>query len=44
MQMARISKYDGTKQYARDKRRMVAYAEEFARRWQVQLLLCLMRV
>lgn len=36
MQMERAGKYDGTKQYAKDKRRMVAYAEEFARRWQVR--------
>lgn len=35
MQME-TGKYDGTKQYAKDKRRMVAYAEQFARRWQVR--------
>jgi hypothetical protein len=42
MQMEHVSKYDGTKQYAKDKRRMVAYAEEFTRRWEVIVLLHLL--
>ena len=35
MQAERNQKYDGTQQYAKDKRRMQVYAEEFASRWQV---------
>ncbi len=37
MQAERVKKYNGTAQYAKDKRRMTAYCEEFARRWQVRM-------
>lgn len=39
MQAERVKKYNGTAQYAKDKRRMAAYCEEFARRWQVRMRL-----
>lgn len=34
LQAANMKKFDGVLQYARDKRRMVAYTEAFAKRWQ----------
>ena len=37
MQAERVKKYDGTSAYARDKRRMQVYGEEFAKRWHVRM-------
>ena len=33
LQAERMKKFDGTQQYARDKRRQLALAERFAERW-----------
>lgn len=42
MQAEHVKNYDGTQQYAKDKRRMAAYCEEFARRWQVPIAYSIM--